>query len=221
MDRVALTSDTLSFWGKAQPHPGSAATWHPVVAHSLDVAAVGTKLAPRYMPALPTALLGFLLSLHDLGKYSQPFQAKSEAHWPAVLGLWPGVLTGANHGEVGLHLLLRPEITELLNPVLPGWRASHRTLLFQALAGHHGRPVNPEPPIFANTLGPACLSAAAEQVRAMLAVFQPPPLSRPADLAGLCWQLAGLTMLADWVGSAQRWFARYYGANTPNLNAIR
>lgn len=38
--------DILSFWGKAQPSHGATKSWHPVVYHLLDVAAVSR---PRFV----------------------------------------------------------------------------------------------------------------------------------------------------------------------------
>lgn len=56
--------------------------------------------------------------------------------------------------------------------------------------------------------GPDCLAAAGAFGKAMQEVFTPPPLPCPDDceIARWAWQLAGITTLADWVGSRQAWF---------------
>jgi hypothetical protein len=63
----------------------------------LDVAAVALAwfetVNPR-IPALPegdaalSATLAALVALHDIGKFSRPFQAKRRDLWPARLGEW-------------------------------------------------------------------------------------------------------------------------------------
>jgi hypothetical protein len=107
----------LSFWGKARLPEGAATRWHPAGCHCLDVAAVAEALL-RAHPAAAEAiaracdwanddLVGtvvFLAALHDIGKFSRPFQAKAPEHWPPVLGPY-GNSAGPRHDEVGLRLL--------------------------------------------------------------------------------------------------------------------
>ncbi len=164
---------------------------------------------------LPRRTLGFLVALHDIGKFSRTFQSVVPEHWPAaVLGPPPAdPLPGARHDVLGYHLL--KALADELDPVLPpgqhpvrGWLDGDLAFLFQALAGHHGRPVDPGhmPP----TPDPACLDAAQGFMAAMLDVFRPPPLDIPPGrraVQRLGWDLAGAVTLADWVGSRQAWFS--------------
>ena len=71
----------LAFWGKARPH--GAVLAHPVAYHSLDVAACARVLLDA--PALIVALI----ALHDVGKFSRPFQAFVPSLYPADLGPIP------------------------------------------------------------------------------------------------------------------------------------
>lgn len=182
---------------------------HPLAAHALDVAAVATLLHPRSLD-IDLRVLGFLIALHDVGKMSRPFQGKDTRFWPALLGPAPATPpAGPTHDAIGLHLL-RDVLGDALRPVLPGWRDGHSSRLWRALAGHHGRPPvedfgRPLPSVLCDL----CRAAAIDFVRAMHDVFRPPPLPRPAaehDIARLAWQLAGVTTLADWIGSRQAWF---------------
>ena len=217
-----LVSDHLSaFWGKAQPREASPSQSHPLIAHSLDVAAV-SSLLPRGGLSLPGSSLGWLAALHDIGKFSRPFQAKVQEHWPALcLGIFnpDQVSSGPKHDALTLGLLTETA-SDLVDSVLPprqngiGWLASDRARVFRALAGHHGRPVA-MPDMGRGVLGPECEAAARAFVQAMTDVFRPPPIPCPADpraLAQLEWELAGLITLADWVGSRQSWFP--YAAET-------
>jgi CRISPR-associated endonuclease/helicase Cas3 len=78
----------LMYWGKARPWEG-AAPYHPAAYHSLDVAACArvllcrnTLLRERLCDLLRldakqcVPLLTALMALHDIGKFSRPFQAK-------------------------------------------------------------------------------------------------------------------------------------------------
>ncbi len=205
-----------AFWGKAQPDSVSAVKAHPIIAHALDVAAVAVLL-PRDGFDLDLRALGWLVSLHDIGKFSRPFQAKEPLHWPEV---WLGMLDpddmpppGPRHDALAL-VLLEDVCEDLMTSVLPqrldgvGWVAGDRVRLFRAVAGHHGRPVA-KPTTDAKVLGLACETAARAFVQAMTDVFRPRPIPCPADsraASRLEWGLTAVTTLADWVGSRQAWF---------------
>lgn len=191
---------------------------HPLVAHALDVAAVAMLLPHRVGSGLPNQALGFLVALHDIGKFAASFQAQAPACWPdAALGPLPASLPVApRHDELGLHLLRGP-LAEALDLVLPpriaerrAWTHALRGPLLRALAGHHGRPPaegSPEPG--PAVLGPRSLAAAGDFVGVMLRLFGPPSLPAPENdrmAARLGWHLAGLVTLADWIGSRQAWF---------------
>ena len=95
----------LNFWGKAGGVIGDERSWHPIAYHSLDVAAVADALLTvnRRKLGVMADLLGTsrynahrflvcLIALHDVGKFSKHFQAKSpEARVLSVethLGPW-------------------------------------------------------------------------------------------------------------------------------------
>jgi len=214
-----MRKETTEFWGKAQAEGAFAAGMHPAVAHSLDVAAVATLLPRIAEIGLPGQAVGFLAAIHDVGKFSRPFQSLAMPFWPdAVLGPPPGPMgqPGARHDVMGMHLLRKP-LARLLDPAMPpevggrrGWNDGARGPLLRAIAGHHGRPptvlpVDPGPA----ELCPACLAAAADFVTSMHDLFGRPVLPWPLtdrQVAQLGWGLAGLVTLADWIGSRQSWF---------------
>lgn len=208
------------FWGKAQPDDSGAERMHPLVAHSLDVAAVAVNLQAPIHSKMEVSTLGFLIALHDIGKFSRPFQGKVRVHWPeSVLGEFPALKPpplGPRHDVVGFSLL-QSQLGDCLDPVLPssapgrrGWSHSDRSHVLNALAGHHGRP--PSVPDFgfgSGVVDDSCLAAARNFVTDIADLFQPAAFARPAitkDVVRLSWHLAGLTTVADWIGSRQAWF---------------
>lgn len=187
---------------------------HPITAHALDVAAVAVLL-PRHF-RLDVRALGFLVALHDIGKFSRPFQAQASTHWPTVvLGSFPNPPPppGPRHDVLGLFLMSQ-KLTDQFEDVLPlsgqVWLHEDRDQLWRALAGHHGSPAPDRLPTPPDTvLCDKCIEAAAEFVVDMRELLRPPSLPGPAvdrDAVLLGWNLAGLTTLADWVGSRQEWF---------------
>jgi CRISPR-associated endonuclease/helicase Cas3 len=185
---------------------------HPLLAHALDVAATATLLPGAARLHFDGRTLGFLVALHDIGKISRSFQAQSPQHWPvALLGPLPAKLPSFPHDAMGLHLLTH-EMADRLDGVMApdargrrGWTSP----LLNALAGHHGRPAGLNRPPSAEELCETCADAAGIFVDVMAEVFRPPPLLQPAGSRAvhrLAWKLAGLTTLADWIGSRQRWF---------------
>ena len=93
---------------------------------------------------------------------------------------------------------------------MPGWSANERKILFRALAGHHGRPPDEgERPSFGpHDVCTACVAAAQTHIQAMFPLLQPTalPLRPKNQLIKLGVGLAGLFVLADWIGSAESWF---------------
>jgi CRISPR-associated endonuclease/helicase Cas3 len=221
-------SSLTDFWGKASPSDRSGPTSHSIAYHSLDVSAVGAELIARDRGRLKriaaavgleadkiSSALPFFLALHDLGKYSRVFQAKSPEHWPAdSLGPYREIAPGNNHVVTGFQLMVafsgEGPCRDVFEAVMPGWTASERKVLFRALAGHHGRPPEEGGRL---SLGPhdlcdACSRAVQAHIHAMFALLPPPVLPRRpvSALAVLAVGLAGLFVLADWIGSAEIWF---------------
>jgi CRISPR-associated endonuclease/helicase Cas3 len=222
------SSTVVDFWGKASPTGQGGPTSHSIIYHSLDVAAAGSELIARDRQRLRRiaaaisieagalqSAIPFLLSLHDIGKYARVFQAKSPDHWPITsLGLYREIAPGNSHVVTGFQLLValsdEGSCRDIFEAVMPGWSASERKILFRALAGHHGRP--PEEGA-RSSIGPhdvcdKCLGAVEAHIQATHSLLQPSALPRaPAGaLTVLGVAVAGLFVLADWIGSAEIWF---------------
>lgn len=147
------------FWAKLHPRDAPAA-WHPLIAHSADVAAVlerllhpSSVLARRlgWLLDQPTlterqrAQLVFSAALHDLGKTSHGFQTKAGR---GIEGQrWKNLNRG--HVQVLLSSLRHKPLAQLLlNEVFPHLGTEGRAVsdFFGTIIAHHGRPHVPAPP---------------------------------------------------------------------------
>ncbi len=200
----------LLFWGKARAPGGSAQPFHPIVAHALDVAAVALRLDRAAPIGLAPEMLALLIAIHDIGKFSRAFQAKAPQAWPAsVLGPPGPVEYDPGHDSTGYAMLREGPMAAALAPLFPGWRPGQVAALLRAVTGHHGRPPREDARLTGKQIGRQCSEAAMAFLHAMRALFAPQPLRRPggeAEVQALAWRLAGLTTLADWIGSSVRYF---------------
>lgn len=204
----------LTFWGKARPPTSDGPRWHPNAYHSLDVAAVAEALLnsgvsrppPPWANECHTSTIAALIALHDIGKFSRPFQAKEPEYWPQQLGKIAAP-PGPGHGAIGC-ALLRDELADLPAQMLPSWLPSERAALIEAVCGHHGCPVDALDSISCKVVCGECDRAAKTFAADVFDLLRPDTLSLPqgASSSQLAWWLAGLTVLADWIGSAEAWF---------------
>ncbi len=219
------TRELMRFWGKAQPQdPARGPSWHPLAYHSLDVAATARALfrrdeglqerfseltGLRCEDVMP--VLCYLLGTHDIGKFAQRFQAKVPELFRNSFGGDPAELPdGYDHGAGGMRMFkVCPEVFQL--PRISSPRAW--TPLVSAVTGHHGAPpaANAENSLVSlkidyGSIGIAAAGEFAGQIRELLKL--------PSELGGLrvdqskraSHAVAGLAVVADWIGSNQDWF---------------
>ena len=217
---TVVRSETQTFWGKAQPTvPGPER--HPLPLHSLDVAAVGTTLltAERAPGGTLPELLGLsvedtirctscLLALHDVGKFAKRFQAKAPRWFPSVFEQSPDTVpTQFDHGAGGLRLF-DAEPAAFHAP--PGADVRALRLLVSAVFGHHGSPPTADGPgALRADFGTAGIAAARLFVGEIWDFFSLGEAWPYLDLERTrraSFALAGLAVLADWIGSKQEWF---------------
>jgi len=210
-----LPEAVRALWAKSLP-PG-----HGLLAHLLDVAAVAETLLLRESEAalrwagglfgLPSESLprwiGALAGLHDFGKASVGFQNK----WPE------GRFRAATAGLDFPSRLLRPEVSRhdcssaaLLRPLLaqtglaPGWVRG----VVQAISAHHGYHLrDDEIRSHLPSDGPGWKNARQILFESYWATLRPrdQPVAETLPLPAVDW-LAGLTSVADWIGSNTNWF---------------
>ncbi|MDW7776038.1 MAG: CRISPR-associated helicase Cas3' [Methanosarcinales archaeon] len=165
LEKMACLSNELIYqnWGKANNHDSQGAlSYHLLVYHCLDVAAVGqvllqkdTHLLKRFTEItslsdeIVTDLITFYLAIHDIGKFSDRFQNLRSDIFKHLRGCTCDKLYTVRHDTMGYHLwdsvwvplwdenLLHLEKGAGIekfdwNDILKPW--------VQAVTGHHGEP---------------------------------------------------------------------------------
>ncbi|NLW36393.1 MAG: CRISPR-associated helicase Cas3' [Syntrophorhabdus aromaticivorans] len=223
------------FWAKTtrEGKPGIS-----VYRHMLNVGNVARCLA-EMSPALlehfglDALTVGALSALHDLGKISPGFQRKCDA-WLEESGLAKVARNGcwdkameSDHGKVS-HSAIQ---TFLLSAGV-----NHNTAKFVStvLGGHHGRLNMPNDrgyrPQGAIAETASSIDWAAERLRTAKSVvdhFAPGEIDTHLDdSSAILWWLAGITSVADWIGSDERFFSPVRGAEdeqttAPALKALK
>lgn len=211
-----LLPETRAIWAKsAEPHG------HGLLAHILDVAAVAETIMRRESPQTRTWVanafglsdeaaphwLAAMCGLHDFGKAIPGFQSKwpvgQKADEAAGLRFAPRVSLNATRHDLASAALLRAELARHFpgSPLIPA--------ITQVLGAHHGYFPRPQEMRDAKPMreGTEWAEARMQLFDAYLATLLPneSPAIVEIALPAVAW-LAGLTSVADWVGSNQDWF---------------
>lgn len=207
------------FWAKLDD---DRTTWHPLVGHSADVAAVlacmlapGSALRDRLArsagrqtlsPAERAALV-YLAALHDMGKVNHGFQSK------ALPKEQRRSLPLAGHVKVLLESLdyapLAEVVLEGLSPLGPDRDAALD--LWQAAICHHGRPWSIQTTSRSHALWqPDAVRDPLAELRRLIALArrwsgleEHGVTSVPPAVPAFTHLFAGLLTLADWIGSTE------------------
>jgi len=216
----------MNFWAKTfkDNSPGISVFEHMVnvgcVARCMSEAA--PELLTRFQ--IDAATSGSLAALHDLGKISPGFQRKCAAWLEdnglsiiARNGVWDAAME-SDHGKI-----THAAVQKYLND--NGVARTAGKYISAVLGGHHGRlsPPNdrgfkPRGQITEGGSGIDWEKERNDAAEAVRAVFGP-------DLAGLTlddmtpalWWLAGLSTVADWIGSDERYFPVAGGMDLPHV----
>ena len=221
--------DPFRYWGKARKAgDGNGAPCHLLPFHCLDVAAVGQVILAENRPLTrrlaaglsmePETFAGFFvysLALHDLGKFARSFQGLTAIEGCDLVPPDPRKRYERRHDALGAalwadHLLQRLDDRGHIDPdtedALIDWMG--------CFFGHHGKPVRAgSTPLefdFTEEDKEAACGFAAE-AEGLLEPTWPHALLGDEDwrhqtLAPATWQLAGLGVLADWLGSNTEFF---------------
>ncbi len=210
-----------SYWGKAEKE---GERYHLLAYHCLDVAAVLEVLFEtnpllrervELLSPLPfnqtLPLFLFFTALHDIGKFSLPFQNK-RLDIADQLGIPPYTIECTIHHTTHGWWLYQKHLftTFAAEKNIPIHKNHKRVLspLVSVVMGHHGTPVDGAVKGSRNHFK-GTLSHAAAFACDMARMFIPSSLNIPADeesFRSLSWLFSGLCVLADWIGSNNQWF---------------
>jgi CRISPR-associated endonuclease/helicase Cas3 len=206
----------VKFWGKSELD--NTPRTHPLIYHSLDVAAVADVLlerCPRRLQWLAAmlatdtatvkAFLVRLVALHDIGKFHPEFQNKvsgyCKEHFPDLAKY---ARHGGRHDLLGFQIADELELFNAFAPHLERWSPTEFQTLFAAVAFHHGSPKETD----SNSAWRKGVHPVAPAIRQYIEdVFQLIPCEgmlrrlQKSALEIVSWAVAGLTVLADWIGS--------------------
>ena len=206
-------------WGKARPPEGSnGPAYHPLVCHSLDVAAVGHVLLERW-PQLrqrlagllgveereATQLLVHLLAFHDIGKFARGFQAKVLDHFASELfGSFDGANPQFDHASGGFYIF---KGLKELRGGLPEWKELYP--LIAAVMCHHGSPPRDQIkcPSLTDMLPHNSCDVVQLFVNSVGELLPPPSVKLDGRrMVRASFVVAGFAVLCDWLGSNEDWF---------------
>ncbi|HIB9011547.1 MULTISPECIES: CRISPR-associated helicase/endonuclease Cas3 [Citrobacter] len=219
----------FAYWGKTSKKENihdQGDAYHLLPYHCLDVAACGWQMVMRnrFHAADIFAELGFsreeaarwfawILGLHDIGKFARGFQQLNKTSYPDLVPGISGIGYPERHDSLGYWFWqgLRKAWPNAL-PALT--RESERTLdiWLNVVTGHHGLP--PLKDVKGSVaFTPEDKVAAGEWMAALSSLLNvtdfPDRFCDKIWRKKLCqqsWLLAGLTTLADWMGSNQHDF---------------
>lgn len=210
------------YWGKKD----GTGDYHLLPYHCLDAAAVGTVLV-KNDPFLISIfeedvifkenprLLSFLLAVHDLGKFSKPFQEKIKDNINNEAGhteetFWMLRSELKDEGVIGKYILDNSHGSEPKK--IKTFRKS-LVILIESVSGHHGRPVNKDGIKLDSVLGnfgKENKEDARGFILDMLSLFLPEinlnEISSTKTDKMISWILAGLCVVSDWISSNNNYF---------------
>lgn len=210
----------LRLWGKTKPGGDDPQIFHPALFHMLDVAHVvkallSERASTRWRQVLSSTLnsqeddlaewLPWLISLHDIGKISAPFQYQSEPQRNRLIS--EGFTFGDNNwGNKPSH----GEISEIFYAVdfenqIPD---SLRRALRDLAGGHHGFFTSPVTLSENKRLirrEPGEWLEGRKEASKLLAIslntITPDTWPEPENISTAVMVLTGFTILCDWIGS--------------------
>lgn len=200
------------YWGKASPNEASQAKWHPLVYHSLDVVAV-LEAYLNSRPAIIDVLtkltnlsieevrkrLKIVAAFHDIGKFADNFQKKVPDLYTAMGKAWEGIIDNSGHGVVGEAIWKKIGFESKYDD-LNDW-------LFASFS-HHGTPIG-ELGLITNAARQVSIDDAKDFAEEIIRLFGSPSeeIANDSEISNNPkWLVAGLIIIADWIGSNTKWF---------------
>lgn len=210
------------YWGKAS-RDKEEMKYHLLVYHSLDAAAVGVEFAkasPLVKYFCDTVaveedcfldMIGFLCAVHDIGKFAEGFQNLRPDLYKFLNNKKSSASYPEKHWSLGYRFLC--DYTQVMSDAQRIIFLDAMDRWLAASAGHHGRPPKNEMSPFPvdRRFSTEGVKDALEFMKEARRLFHQcdfgPLVGKPENILRiLSWNLAGLIVLADWIGSSETWF---------------
>jgi CRISPR-associated endonuclease/helicase Cas3 len=236
----------FKYWGKAGTDEQAGASYHLLPYHCLDVAAVGWQLLAPEKPLCQQlakqlevdpewlrTLFVLCLALHDLGKFSRAFQGLKPDLSPDLVKIERNMPYSERHDSLGF-CLWRDVIQAFLAEEFPLAGLNHADIglwlknfepWLEIVTGHHGMPPKGRlkeriQNFFEVEDEWAAKAFVLDVFKLLLDGFDFQPLldkQLKKRLQAASWQLAGIAVLADWLGSNKEYFE--YQCKPQNLDS--
>ena len=215
----------FKYWGKADRYDPE--KYHLLPYHCLDVAAVGWHLLQpeKLLCERLSAQLGvepkwlcdffvFCLVLHDIGKFARAFQGLKTGLSPELVKANSRMKYTERHDTLGFWLWNNELGAQFAKALSKGreWLKNIGPWL-EIVTGHHGMPPKKSGGRISNFFEledeAATVHFILDTHRLFLSAFENdvlPEKQLKNKLKAVSWQLAGITVLADWLGSNQEYF---------------
>lgn len=213
------------FWAKTTiaGKPGISVYHHMVNVGCVArcIAETSPGLLKRF--SLQSSVIGALAALHDLGKISPGFQRKCEK-WLEENGLLKVAQNGcwdtsmeSDHGKVS-HAAIQTFLSET------GIDRNTVKFVSVVLGAHHGRLAPPNDRGYRLQISDSLSQIDWDDARKMNAqrIWSYFSVDRPFELddnSPAIWWLAGLTSVADWIGSDERFFSIEHSASCEDASS--
>ena len=215
------------YWGKTRSDNETDPAYHLLPYHCLDVAAVGSILLnPEESLCLRIAaqlevepgwlrdFFVFCLALHDMGKFSRAFQGLKTDLSPDLVKANPRMRYTERHDTLGFWLW-RDKLSTQFEKLLSGngeWLNKIKPWM-EIVTGHHVMPPKKSggriPDFFEQEDEEAACHFVWNVYTLFLSGFDHTALldkGLKKQLKTVSWQLAGIAVMADWLGSNQEHF---------------
>lgn len=225
-----MRDNYFRYWGKASPASEHGERFHLLPFHALDVAACGKALIALKQFSLESLaadlgwqanqiddLFVFFLALHDLGKFSRAFQGLVPGLSQNLVDPDPTKRYEKRHDTLGWILWEQDLAEDCPFEALPLPEHDFWAVWIRSVVGHHGKP--PEE-VASGGLIPLEVrdyylmedrQAARNFAQSVAEWLLPEQTITPSTkevriLRQHAWRIAGIAVLADWLGSNQGFF---------------
>jgi len=150
-------------------------------------------------------VFALLIGLHDIGKLSAKFA--SDIGHPLASSEVVGQRSHLRHWQISYGLLKNERMDVQLTNIIGVQRKHARWQLYAAVSGHHGHaPDSDDLSNFSDLAGLDAVISFLSDIDSLLPATPTLELKKTSNAARIGWTLAGLTVVADWIGSNQHWF---------------